>query len=764
MPVAPGTRLGPYQILAPLGAGGMGEVYRAKHLRLDRDVAIKVLPEHLAQDLQALARFEREAKAVAALSHPNILAIDDFGTDKGVTFAVTELLEGETLRSRLARGALPWREAVETGTALTEGLSAAHSKGIIHRDLKPENVFLTSEGRVKILDFGLARVRPKPSPQADASAPTETLAGTVMGTIGYMSPEQVRGEPADAPSDIFSLGCVLYEMVSGRRAFSRPNPSDTLAAILRDDPPPASGSGHEVPAELDRVLAQCLKKDTGQRFQSARDLAFALRAVQEIGRLAGAQVKPSPRSLRWALLVPVAAAALVVAVSLYWIAGRNPPIDSLGVLPFANATGSPDAEYLSDGITESLITDLSRLPGLRVKSREAVFRYKGREKDARIVGRELGVRAILKGRLAQRGDGLSVSVELVDARNANLIWSDQYNRKAGDILTIEREISSEISGKLRLRLTGEEQKRLATRHTESTEAYQLYLKGRYWWNRRTEQALKNSVEHFEQAIEKDPAYALVWAGLSDSYVMLAAYGVLPRQEAYLRAKAAARRALEIDKTLAGPHASLARVKTEYEWDWAGAEKEYRRAIELDPNYATAHQWYAIHLAAVGRPQQALPVIKRAREIDPLSTVVNSQVAWILYFGRRYDEAAEESRKAIAMDANFAWGHSGLGSVYLQRARYREAIAEAPAGPGPVTTWRHGVDVPGACSRRRGPETGGGESAQRVKGAVPPKVRPAGVPGSDLRRLSRQGPSLRVVRESVSGTIYARLVAPRPSAG
>ncbi len=669
-----GQTLGHYRIKAKLGAGGMGEVYRASDPRLDRDVAIKVLPEHLAGDPQALARFEREAKVLAALSHPNILAVFDVGLEQGVHYLVTELLEGQTLRVRLDGGPLSWREGVEIAAAVADGLAAAVAKGITHRDLKPENIFLTSDGRVKILDFGLARYRPKPLTPEETVAATETQAGTVMGTVGYMSPEQVRGEPAEAPSDIFSCGCVLHEMVTGERAFARSSPMETLAAILRDPVPPATG----VPVELQRVITHCLEKNPALRFQSARDLAFALRAVTAAAESQPVPVVPGgPRRLP-AVWIAAAFAVLVAAAGVFWMTQQDSPIDSLAVLPLVNA-GDPGAEYLSDGISESLITSLSRLPRLKVKSRDAVSRYKGQNKDAQAVGREQGVRAVLKGRLLQRGDVFTVNVELVDARDNTLLWQDQYERRMGDLLAVQQEISRQISAALRLKLTSDEQRNLVKRQTESTEAYQFYLKGRYWWDRRTEEALKKSVEFFDQAIEQDPSYARAWAGLADSYNMLGGYGVLPPRDAFPRAKAAAMKALELDQALPEAHASLGRVKTQYEWDWAGAERDYRRAVELNPNYGVAHQWYAIHLGAVGRFKEAIAEIERAREAEPLSLVINGSVGWFHYIDHQYERAIEESQRAIAKDPNFAWGHNVLGSVYIRMGRYNEAIDHLQRG-------------------------------------------------------------------------------------
>ena len=672
MSLSAGTRLGPYEILSPLGAGGMGEVYRARDGRLDREVAVKVLPERLSQDPQALARFEREGKVVAALSHPNILAIYDVGSAQGLAYVVTELLEGETLRGQVGRSAVPWRKAVEIAVAIADGLAAAHSKGIVHRDVKPENIFLTSDGRVKILDFGLARWRPA---AADQTAATETKTGTVMGTAGYMSPEQIRGAVAVAPSDIFSLGCVLYEMVMGRRAFNRPTTPETMSAILNEDPPNLADSGKEIPAELQGIIHHCLEKSAEQRFQSARDLAFALRAVSGTG----GNALPDPRNgrkglPRWIWAAP-ALVLLLASSFIVWRATNGRAIDSLAVLPFVNVGGDPNMEYLSDGITENLINSFSNLTKLRVVPRGRAFRYKGRETDAERVGRELNVRAVLTGRVVQRGDSLNIQTELVDVAADSQLWGQQYNRKLSEIVPVQEQIAKEVSEKLRLHPTGEEQRRLTRRYTENPESHQLYLKGRYLWNRRTGDALRRAAEYFQQAIDKDPSYALAWAGLTDCYVLYSFYEVLPPREAAPKAKESARRALALDDTLAEPHAALAYVKTFYDWDWPGAEREFTRAIELNPNYATAHAWYGLYLDAVGRPDEGIAETRLAQEADPLSLAISVTAGAAFYNARRYGQAVEQLHKALEMDPNFPGTHLWLGLVYEQLARGDAAVAE-----------------------------------------------------------------------------------------
>jgi serine/threonine protein kinase len=603
MPLSAGDKLGPYEILAPIGAGGMGEVYRARDTRLGREVAVKVLPVHLANDSQALARFEREAKAVAALSHPNILVLFDVGAHDGIHYVVTELLEGETLRDRLSRSPLSFRQTVELGIALAEGLAAAHGKEIVHRDIKPGNIFLTADGQVKILDFGLARWQPKTSSEDETLTLNNTQAGTVMGTAGYMSPEQVRGERADASSDIFSLGCVLYEAVTGRRAFSGNSAADTMAAILKEDPPAIANTGKQAPAELERVIHRCLAKNPAQRFHSAHDLAFALRGLLSAASERSAALPgPPPRArgnrVRAYVAIAVAAVILIAAGLFYWRSHTAQSIDSLAVLPFANIGGNPDAEYLSDGITESLMDSLSELPNLKVQSRSAVSRYKGKDPDARSVGRELGVRAILTGRITQRGENLTISAELVDADDNSRLWGEQYNRKLADALAVQNDIAHQIVEKLRLRLSNAQAAHMTTRQTANPEAYQLYLKGRYFAAQFTQDGMDKGMNYFRQAIALDPNYALAYDGMSYYYELIEDL-LMPASEAMPKAEEAARKALALDDSNVETHVQMGSNYTMYDFDWPAAEREFARALALNPNYAPAHEYYAWFLISVG---------------------------------------------------------------------------------------------------------------------------------------------------------------------
>jgi serine/threonine-protein kinase len=652
-----------YRIVKPLGAGGMGEVYLAEDTRLGRQVALKFLPASFQYDPDRRARFLKEARAASALRSPNIAAIYDIGEHEGSSFIAMEYVEGETITRRLERGPVSIKDVIDIARQVADALDEAHRLGIIHRDIKSSNLMITDRGLVKVLDFGLAKVT-EPAGFADEDGePTvmlgqQTSLGTVVGTVWYMSPEQALGKDVDSRSDLFSLGVVMYEMITGRLPFEGSSSTAVIDLIVHQEPPALARYNYSVPAELERITRKCLEKDRERRYQSTRDLLTDLRNLQrdaESGALTSSQVRRQSATAGGAR--------------------TRKAIDSIAILPFANASNEPDADYLSDGITESIINNLSQVPKLRVMARSTVFRYKGREADPREVGRDLNVRAVLTGRVLNRGELLIIKVELVDAFDGSQLWGEQYNRKLADIFSIEEEISKEISEKLRLKLSGAQKKRLAKHHTENTAAYQLYLKGRFHWNKRTEEELKKGIGYFEQSKALDPNYVLAYAGLADSYNILVSYSALAPKEAFPKAKAAAKRALEIDERVGEAHASLAFVMFGYDWDFEEAEREFKRSIELNPGYAGAHMWYAAYLAAMGRSDEAETEIYRAQELDPLSLPIVTNVGWIHYLARQYDKSIEDYKKALEMDPHFVLAHRRLGQTYEQKGMFDDAIAE-----------------------------------------------------------------------------------------
>jgi eukaryotic-like serine/threonine-protein kinase len=679
----------------------MGEVFRARDRRLSRDVAIKILPERLADNDTALARFEKEARAVAALSHPNILAIHDFGREGGTVYAVMELLEGESLDRRLAREALPWKKALEIGSAVAEGLASAHARGIVHRDLKPANVFVTKDGIVKILDFGLARQDALLAEGNGTGLPTEaapeTAPGTVLGTVGYMSPEQVRGEPADARSDIFSLGCILYELLTGARAFRGNTAAETLASVLRDHPTDVSETGRPVPPIASGVVRRCLEKSADERFQSARDLAFALKEIQSGSAVSLPRISPPaerPRRLRLGAIA--AALALAVGALLLWNPGglRNRLIPlgtarvrSLAVLPLANLSGDPQQEYFADGMTEELITRLSKLGNLRVTSRTSIMGYKQTRKRIPDIARELGVDTILEGSVEREGQRVKVTAQLIDAPSDRHIWADSYERDLKDVLPLQGEVAQAVAREVGVKLTPSGQAGLAaTTRPVIPAAYDAYIRGRHAWNKRKESNLREGIQLFQESIDADPTYAPAYAGMADCYGQLGYASYVSPEESFPRAKAAAQKALELDPNLAEAHASLGFDLMYYDWDFPAAEREYQRAIELNPSYGVAHQWYAYLLTAMERPvAEAEREIAAARKLDPLSVPINTDQAYMLYYYGKAEEALKAARTALEMDPKFPLGYFWLGRIYTSQGRYAEAEA-ALQKIGPLRTW------------------------------------------------------------------------------
>ncbi len=650
-----GRTVDSYRIVARLGAGGMGEVYKAHDAKLDRPVALKLLPPEVSADADRLRRFHAEARAASSLNHPNILVIHDFGDLDRRPFIVSEFVDGETLRQRLNRGAVPVHEAVAVATQIASALAAAHARGIAHRDIKPENVMLRPDGYVKVLDFGLAKLLGPPTAEAATSFRTEP--GVLMGTPHYMSPEQAEGKEVDERSDIFSLGVVLYELATGVRPFTGDTHLSVLSSILRDTPKPVTELNPTLPLDLARIIRHCLAKDRDRRYQSAKDLRNDLDELERSLRSGELDAMPgTTRDARGRL------------------AESARGIDSLAVLPFANASGDPETEYLSDGITESLINRLSQIPSLRVVPRSTTFRYKGRDIDPGKIGRQLKVRALLTGKVLQRGDTLNVQAELVDVKQEAQLWGERFVRRGSDILAVEDEIARQITEKLRLKLTGEERERLARRDTDDTEAYHLYLKGRYHWNKRTGPDLKKSAGYFEQAIARDGGYALAYAGLADAYLVMSFFDAGAPADLLKKAKAAALRALEIDRDLPEAHAALGVSVSCLDRDWDAVDEAFRSAMRRKPAYWLAHTHYAMTLAARGRFEEAVAEVRRGQALEPLSLVAHHHVAWICLLARRYDDAIAECRSALEMDPTFGMAHLWMGVGLEQKGLYEEAIA------------------------------------------------------------------------------------------
>jgi eukaryotic-like serine/threonine-protein kinase len=683
--LAPGARLGPYEVLAPLGAGGMGEVYRARDTRLRREVAVKVLPEAVSQDRDRLRRFEQEALASSALNHPNIVTVHDFGSEGEAPYVVMELLEGQSLRERLSTGPLPDARAVEYGIEIANGLAAAHAKGIVHRDLKPENVFVTRDGRVKILDFGLAKLtHPEGSAGPQPEAPTFTAVtepGAIMGTVGYMSPEQVKGVPADARSDLFSFGGILYEMLSGRRAFSGPSIADTMSAILRDEPPPISPD--PVPSPLERVIRRCLEKSPEERFQSARDLAFALREAS--GRHE-APASPPASPARKALLpwgtigvVVLAAAAAALVFDAGGIRQRLPGareparIRSLAVLTLKNLSGDPGQDYFVAGMTEALTASLAQIRSLKVISRTSATLYDGSKRPLREIARELRVDAVVEGSLARSGNRVRITAQLIQGESEAHLWAKSYDRELGDVLTLQEEIVRSIAEQIETELTLDERSRLASSRAVAPKAYEAYLLGRHFLDSGTEEGLNKAFDQFGRALEVQNDYAAAYAGIASYYAILPFYSALSPAEVFPKARAAAERSVELDEGLPEAHASLGYIRAYYEWDWAAAEREFRRALDLRPSFADAHFSYSRFLAASGRMQEAVAEIKRAEDLDPRSLDLNANAALLSYFQGRFDEALTQLLAIKQADPALPVAHWGIGLSHEQKGRKAEAL-------------------------------------------------------------------------------------------
>jgi serine/threonine protein kinase/Tfp pilus assembly protein PilF len=635
-----GKTVSHYKIVEKLGEGGMGVVYKAQDTKLDRMVALKFLPKNLLCDDEAKTRFEHEAKAASALNHPNITTIYEIDEVESECFICMEYVEGKSIKELIKERTLSIEKILKIAIQIAEGLNAAHKKGIVHRDIKSDNIMLTDEGLVKIMDFGLAKLK-------GVSKLTKT--GTTVGTIQYMSPEQAQGMEVNQRSDIFSFGVVLYEMITGQLPFKGEHEAAIIYSIINEPPQPLARYKANVPEGLQRIVGKAMEKNREERYQHVDDMLADLRKIK--------------RSLESTVEQP----------------STKKPQPSIAVLPFTNLSADKEQEYFCDGMAEEIINALSQVEDLRVVARTSAFSFRGKEIDIREIGKKLSVQALLEGSVRKAGNRVRITAQLINVSDGYHLWSERFDRDLADVFAIQDEISLAIVDKLKVKLLGDEKAKMLKRYTQNLEAYDLYLKGRYHWNRRTPEALKKAMAHFEQVIQKDPDYVLAHAGLADCYSMLAQVRVLPPKEAFPKAKAMASKALEIDESLAEAHTSLAFVLSTFDWDWAGAEREFRRAIELNPNYATAHQWFAMMLRALNRTFEAVQEIEKALELDPLSLIVNTAAGYVYLHAGHEDKAVEQAEKILDMDSTFGFAHLILVDVNERRRKYYEAVEECLKG-------------------------------------------------------------------------------------
>jgi serine/threonine-protein kinase len=700
-----GQTVSHYKVLEKLGEGGMGIVYKAEDTRLKRTVALKFLSPQLTRDPDAKERFLHEAQAAAALEHQNICNIYEIDESGDQVFIVMSCCKGENLKEKIDRGPLKIDEALKIAIQIAEGLQEAHEKGIVHRDIKSANIMIDEKGQVKIMDFGLAKLKGQTK---------ITKAGTTMGTAAYMSPEQAQGANVDHRTDIWSLGVVLYEMISGQFPFKGEYEQAVIYSIMNEEPEPPTALRTGVPMELERIANKSLAKDPSGRYQHADDMVVDLRKLKEESKPGLKTTKKDigknsvPRMRRFILSLSFLMAVLVVIGGYFIFKGKeagkaSPPTtskavkisvpkweNSVAVLPFHDFSPGKDQEYFCDGMTDSIISRLSRVKKLKIISLTSVLQYKSQTRNIRKIGQELGVNTILEGTIQKEGNKIRINAQLIDVADDSHIWQNTYNRELEAVFAIQDDISQSIVKALKIELLGEkkgekkgESKDVRGRYyTRSTAAYEFYIQGRFFWRKRTEESLKKAIEFFNKALEKDPGYAPAYAGLADTYYVMAWYRNLPQKEGYSKAEQAALKALEIDDQLAEAYTSLAAVKLEYHWDFAGAKKSFQRAIELNPGYATAHHWYARYFWYTGGFNSAITEMKQALELDPLSPSINRDLGWAYIHARRYDKAIEVMQRTIGMYPDFPGVHLALAIAFLRKSKYDDALNEIKKEYGP----------------------------------------------------------------------------------
>jgi serine/threonine protein kinase/Tfp pilus assembly protein PilF len=670
---SPGQHFGKrYQIIEEIGRGGMGRVYKAVDKELNKVVALKMIKPELSDTAAMVQRFKKELVLAREVTHKNVCRIHDLGEVKGIRFISMQYIEGQDLKKLMQQtGKLTVEKVIAITKQICEALQAAHDEGVIHRDLKPQNIMLDSKGNAYVMDFGIAR---------SLESEEVTKPGMVIGTPHFMSPEQAEGKEADVRSDIYALGCILYEMTTGKPPFK----ADTSVAMIHkhmtETPKPPSQFNPQIPKALEEIILKCLQKKSEKRYQKVDDI---IKAIDDVKPDLISAAKPAKMS--WKKIIPIAAIILImIGIGFYYIMRKEKAAvspaqaewkNSIAVLPFANLSSQEEQEYFCEGLAEALINALTNIKGLRVVARTSAFSFKGRDVDVREIGKKLNVQTVLEGSVQQAGNRLRISAQLINVEDGYHLWSERYDRETTDVFAIQDDISQAIVTALKIKLGVEEKAALVKRYTNDIEAYNLYLKGRYYWNKRTAEGMNRSIEYFKQTIEINPTYALAYTGLAEAYIVLGEWSIYPPKEVFPKARTAALKALEIDDELAEAHSALAMIKRDYDWDWSGAEREFKRAIELNPNYPTAHQWYAEYLTGLGRDKEAIVEAKRAQELDPLSLIINTAAGDAFHYAGQYDRAIEQYQKALDLDATFAVAHLFLGWIYRQKGMYEEAIAE-----------------------------------------------------------------------------------------